>query len=56
MLNRIGHTIHTIPNFVKGDIVIALIHPIIDYGNVVTSGCGVNGTNDNESRILVADS
>lgn len=31
VLNRIRHTKYTIPNYVKGDIVTALIDPIMNY-------------------------
>lgn len=55
VLSRIRHTRHTIPNYIKRDIVTALVDPVLDYGNVVTYGWGVHGTIGDESRILVAD-
>lgn len=55
VLNRINHTKHIIPNYVKRDIATALIDPLLDYGSIVTYGWGAYGTNGEESRMLVAD-
>lgn len=55
VLNRINHTRHTIPNYVKRDIATALIDPILDYGSVVVHGWSAYGTNGDERRMLVAD-
>jgi hypothetical protein len=38
VLNRLRHTKHFIPNYIKRDIATALIDPIMDYGDVITYG------------------
>lgn len=55
VLNRIRHTKHFIPNYIKRDIATALIDPILDYGDVVTYGWSAHGTQNQDNRILVAD-
>lgn len=55
VLNRIRHTKHFIPNYVKRDMAVALIDPIMDYGNVVTYGWGAHSTQNQVNRDLVAD-
>lgn len=55
VLNRIRHTKHFIPNYVKRDMAVALIDPIMDYGNVVTYGWGAHSTQNQVHRDLVAD-
>lgn len=55
VLNRLRHTKHFIPNYIKRDMATALVDPIMDYGNVVTYGWGVHGTLNQVNRDLVAD-
>lgn len=55
VLNRLRHTKHFIPNYIKRDIATALIDPIMDYGNIVTYGWGAHGTQNQIQRELVAD-
>jgi len=55
VLNRIRHTKHFIPNYIKRDMAVALIDPIMDYGNVVTYGWGAHGTQNQVHSDLVAD-
>ena len=43
------------PNYVKRDIVTALVDPLIDYGNIITYGWGVHGTVSEECRVRVLD-
>lgn len=55
VLNRIRHTARIIPNYVKRDVATALIDPILDYGNIISYGWDVHGTQSQENHILIAD-
>lgn len=54
-LNRLRHTKLYVPNYVKRDIVAALVDPILSYGDIVTYGWRVHGSINDENRILIAD-
>lgn len=55
VLNRLRHTKHFIPNYIKRDIAGALLDPIMDYGDIITYGWGAHGTQNQVHRELVAD-
>lgn len=48
--------VRSTPNYVKRDIVITLVDPVLDYTNVLVYGwrCAVHGT-VGKNRILAAD-
>lgn len=54
-LNRIRHTKNCIPNYVKRDIATAIIDSIFNYGDIISYGWGIHGTNSDDDRLLIAD-